>query len=368
MKSFRRFAFFTTVCTYFLIFVGGLVRVSGAGLGCPDWPKCFGRWIPPLSKSQLPSGIDPATFNITLAWIEYTNRLVGVTVGLLIVVTAVLALRHFRGHRRILIPTLLAAVLVAVQGWQGSVVVASELMPLVVTVHMFLALVIVSLLIYVTQEAYHVELGVTSDRTDSNRKAAWWVALLWIGGIVQIMLGSDVRGQVDTIAEANPALTSSQWLARVGVADDLHMLLGLVMAFATIVVGIAVIKSIEKPSALLQQTVWGLILIAGAQIMLGLAMLVVDLAPLLRLFHLWAAGLYIGLVLVVYSLVRHRVDASAQMSVRRGQRRVLVYSLLAVVLLGIGSYFVVRQAEASRLANPDAASTYGSPYGDADRP
>ncbi len=75
MKRFRHLALFATFATYFAIFMGGLVRVSGAGLGCPDWPKCFGRWFPPTSLSQLPPEIDPSLFNLTLAWIEYINRL-----------------------------------------------------------------------------------------------------------------------------------------------------------------------------------------------------------------------------------------------------------------------------------------------------
>jgi len=83
------------VVTYLLIFTGGLVRVSGSGLGCPDWPKCFGRWIPPTSVSQLPPDWDPAQFNFTLAWIEYLNRLFGVFTGLIILVAAILAVKHF---------------------------------------------------------------------------------------------------------------------------------------------------------------------------------------------------------------------------------------------------------------------------------
>ena len=95
MTSFRNFIFLSTGLTYLLIFIGGLVRVAGAGMGCPDWPKCFGRWIPPTSIEQIPSHIDPATFNIVLAWIEYCNRLFGAIVGLSITITLFLGLKHY---------------------------------------------------------------------------------------------------------------------------------------------------------------------------------------------------------------------------------------------------------------------------------
>ena len=167
MQSYRRMALWTTAATYFLIFVGGLVRVAGAGMGCPDWPKCFGRWIPPLSLEQLPPEIDPSTFNITLAWIEYGNRLAGVTVGFLIVATAILALIHFRRTPGVLYPSLAAGILVAIQGWQGSQVVASDLQPFIVTIHMVLALLIVSLLLYATLRSY-----APSDPKETQAKAA----------------------------------------------------------------------------------------------------------------------------------------------------------------------------------------------------
>src|SRR5437868_8273358 len=107
-SSFQRLALATTATTYLLILVGGLVRASGAGLGCPDWPKCFGRWIPPLSKKDVPAAIDPSLFNVTKAWTEYVNRLLGVSVGLLIFSTLVLAFLHHRHARRILVPTITA--------------------------------------------------------------------------------------------------------------------------------------------------------------------------------------------------------------------------------------------------------------------
>ena len=101
MRLYKKFVFLSVLTTYFLIFLGGLVRVSGAGLGCPDWPKCFGRWIPPLNVRQLPADFDPQLFNFTLAWIEYINRIVGMLVGLLILISAILAIVHYRRQLKI---------------------------------------------------------------------------------------------------------------------------------------------------------------------------------------------------------------------------------------------------------------------------
>ncbi len=190
IKNFHRWALAASIVTYFLIFVGGLVRVSGAGLGCPDWPRCFGSWIPPLGREQVPPEFNAITFNVVLAWIEYINRLIGVIVGILIAGTAILAIKNFRSEKSILIPSVIAALLVAFQGWYGSVVVGSKLMPVAVSVHLVLALTIVSLLIYVTQTAYYL----ANDQRPLIKKQmpdyVSGVLLLWILAIVQIILGT----------------------------------------------------------------------------------------------------------------------------------------------------------------------------------
>ena len=101
-RLFFKSALISTILSYLLIFVGGLVRVSGSGLGCPDWPKCFGRWIPPTNIDQIPIHIDPTAFNIVLAWIEYGNRMLGVIVGFSIIIMTFIAVLYFRNNSKIL--------------------------------------------------------------------------------------------------------------------------------------------------------------------------------------------------------------------------------------------------------------------------
>ena len=89
LRLFYNSAVIATILSYLLIFIGGLVRVSGAGMGCPNWPKCAEGWIPPTN-------IDINQINTTLAWIEFTNRMFGVILGISIIVLNVIAIFYFR--------------------------------------------------------------------------------------------------------------------------------------------------------------------------------------------------------------------------------------------------------------------------------
>ncbi len=112
LNTFQKTAILTVAATLFLILVGGLVRAAGAGLGCPDWPKCFGMWIPPTSLGELPSQFDASQFNVYNTWIEYVNRLVGVLIGLLITGTFVLSFRYRKAKPTVFYSSFAAFVLV----------------------------------------------------------------------------------------------------------------------------------------------------------------------------------------------------------------------------------------------------------------
>jgi heme a synthase len=280
LSSFQRLALWTTGATYLLILVGGLVRASGAGLGCPDWPRCFGSWIPPASVADLPPEFDASLFNPTRMWTEYLNRLLGVTVGFLILATVVSAWRHHRHEPRILWTTVAAFLLTGFQGWLGGQVVAHELKPWIVTAHMIVALVIVQLLLYATVRAWRKE----------ARPLSPLVVVLILITLIQVGLGTQVRGAVDVALNSGVARESA--LASVGLLDHLHRDSALVVLAGALIV------------AMRTRLRWAYVTggLAALQVALGAVMAYVSLAPAAQVGHLTVASLLLGSATVLLLL------------------------------------------------------------------
>jgi len=306
LKLFSKFAFMSTIATYILIFIGGLVRVSGAGLGCPDWPKCFGSWIPPLNASQLPAGFDPATFNFALAWIEYVNRLMGTVVGLLIVLTAIYAIKYFRQNKSILYSSIVAAILVAVQGWYGSVVVKTELNPNTITIHFLLAIIIVSLLIYVWQKSHIILNPENKSQSEYPTNTKNLLQVLWIATVVQFIFGTQIRGKLEILIEKFPLLYGNDLIANLGAINYMHITLGLITAIITTMVVIPLIKKSVQASPLVQQSSILLIVLIIAQILVGASVEVFDIPPVMQVVHMWIAAIFVGNILIIYTSVTSR--------------------------------------------------------------
>ena len=293
LSSFQRLALWTTATTYFLILVGGLVRASGAGLGCPDWPRCFGGWVPPLSVAELPPQFDPSQFNPTLMWTEYLNRLLGMAVGFLILTTAVSAWRHHRRDPRILWTTIAALLLTGFQGWLGGRVVAHELAAWIVTVHMIVALVIVQMLLYVTVRAFPPTHPSTRAPQHPSTSAppllSTFAILLIVVTLIQIALGTQVRGGVDAALDAGVAREAA--LATVGSLDYLHR----DAAFATLLGAVLLtLWLVTKGSGLLIRWSWLVLGLAALQVAVGVVMAYVSLLPAAQVAHLTLASLLLG--------------------------------------------------------------------------
>ncbi len=301
LSSFQTLALWTTGTTYALILVGGLVRASGAGLGCPDWPRCFGGWIPPASAADLPAGFAVSQFNATLMWTEYLNRLLGVAVGLLIFATLVSAWRHHRQAPRIFYTTLAAFLLVGFQGWLGGVVVQQELAAWIVTVHMVVALVIVSMLLYVTVYGFFADGAAVRLHGAARRPLAWSVALLTLITLLQVILGTQVREGIDEALTAGVARVDA--LGTVGHYDTWHREAALLVVAATAWVVWLVWTRHRFERTLVRVTVV-LAALVGLQILLGLSMAYLTLTPPAQVAHLTASSLLLGAETVLFLLAR----------------------------------------------------------------
>jgi len=216
---FRRLGTLTIFAVYFLILVGGVVRASGAGMGCPDWPTCFGQWVPPVDESQLPAnyheiyaarGYENTVFNPLKTWTEYTNRLVGATIGFLILLTAWSSRIYLKSDKTIFYLALSVFFLVGFQAWLGSAVVASNLKPLMITLHMLLALFIVALLIYaIARSQKNLLQAINASGLHPRFGLVLKVALGMT--LLQVAMGTQVREAVDFIAHQNSTLDRQYW-------------------------------------------------------------------------------------------------------------------------------------------------------------
>lgn len=291
LTSFQRLALWTTATTYFLILVGGLVRASGAGLGCPDWPRCFGSWIPPASVASLPPQFDPSQFNPTLMWTEYVNRLLGVTVGFLIFATAISAWRHHRRDPHILWTTIAAFLLVGFEGWLGGRVVAHELAAWIVTAHLIVAIIIVQLLLYAT---YMSGAAGRAGEAGGAGKVPLAVASLIGLTLIQAGLGTQVRGAVDHALDSGIARELA--VGTVGQLDYWHRDLAFVLLIA------ATLLTLWLLSRRSSHVSWSFVVLslAIAQIGAGLYMAYGYLLPAAQVAHLTLSSLLLGAETVLW--------------------------------------------------------------------
>src|SRR6187399_3029815 len=109
MSRFQKLAYGAVVAAWIMVGIGAVVRSTGSGMGCPDWPLCHGQLIPPLGD--------------TAAWIEWIHRTWGVLIGFIVLALVVSAWRTQRATRSVIVGSLVALVLTGFQAYLGKVTV-----------------------------------------------------------------------------------------------------------------------------------------------------------------------------------------------------------------------------------------------------
>lgn len=227
-----------------------------------------------------------ADFNPIKTWIEYVNRIVGVVIGLLIVLLFLRSFQFRKIHPPIFWLSFATLIAVLIQGWFGSIVVSTNLTQWTITVHMFLALAIVAILVYL----------LTISATEAmmilvNREIKWGLAFCAILLLVQTFLGTQVRESIDRLA----GMTRDSWIASLGIDFIIHR------SFSWIVLGAHgfLFWKLSKTSSAKTLSTAIMVLILSS-VLSGIGMAYGGVPPFLQPIHLTLASVTFGLQLYLF--------------------------------------------------------------------
>jgi len=330
------------VMTFLVVLAGSVVRMTGSGMGCPDWPKCFGLMIPPTQAEEVTwragASYEPgrmliandtlwvaqeailaedfvkereaghwtsydkhsyAVFNPVHTWVEFINRLLGALTG--IPALLLLAWAFWRGmkarHWKPFIWAMVHLLLLGLVAWLGKKVVDGNLIPFSITIHMVGAVAILVSLVGMMQ-------SITQHTKDAavavlGRTKGW----LWIAtalALVQLVIGTQVREQIDLLHHAG--VLRSDWLGALPNEWKFHRS-GSWLVALTQLVWIYPLRSVSGPARITAMTIVGLI---AAQMVTGLFFVVADMPKVLQPVHLLLA---VGLVLTnAWALFHYRAS------------------------------------------------------------
>lgn len=320
-KAFVRFNWITLVLIYLVVVAGSFVRITGSGMGCPDWPKCFGQWIPPTDASQLPSDYketysagrekkvekfskllnglgmketatklqnDPEilkeeSFNARRTWTEYINRLFGFLAGNAMLLAFFWMLIKYR-KRTILLLAAFNLVLMAFQAWFGSIVVATNLVPWTITVHMLLALVIIGLQLYLIRRISPAMKGHLT-------LPKWMFYLLWACfaiTIYQMFLGTQVRESIDELTKMGYGRES--WTEMLGMPFYIHR------SFSWLVLVLLTIMAWKNERGEKLLAIRALYIILALELISGVLLAYANMPGLVQTSHLIFATILFGIL------------------------------------------------------------------------
>lgn len=324
---FQKVNLITIVLLFVLILAGGIVRSTGSGMGCPDWPKCFGQYIPPVNSSELPkdykqkyvsermaknqrfaktldlfgygdlarriredkSILVPEEFNAAKTWTEYINRLIGATSGFFLLLCAVFSFSYRRENKLIPFLSILNVVFVGYQAWLGSIVVSTNLVPLIVTIHMLLALAIVAISI----GTYHMAKVYGKQKLNTSPIAHVVTLFALIISIAQIIFGTEVREKIDSVASRLQGGYRDAWITNVGAIFYQHRDVAVLVLLINVLL-YAIIRGNFNKHSIQQQLMSFTFLIIMLQIVTGILLSYWSLPPIAQAAHIMLASLIFG--------------------------------------------------------------------------
>ena len=256
MNRVYKITFISIIIVYLVILAGGIVRMTGSGMGCPDWPKCFGFLIPPTERSQLEwkpnseynknqiiiidknlyysvksfnskedfnrsnwnkyTKHDYSKFNVYHTWIEYINRLIGALAGLSVLMLFLYSMKFFKSKKIITFLSFLSLIAILFQACLGKIVVDSHLTASTITIHMLMAIV----LLFILFSILAISKPVKPIRISRNISTLILISMVLL--IIQVLTGTEVRKFIDLQMEMYNYNEKNKWIENITSTFNFH--------------------------------------------------------------------------------------------------------------------------------------------------
>lgn len=310
---FRKLGLATIITVYLLVLAGGIVRSTGSGMGCPDWPKCFGMLIPPTDVSQLPANYQQiyasklhgeVDFNVTKTWIEYLNRLLGALTGIIVLATFIASISYWKKDKTITILSFLGLILIGANGALGKYVVDSFLKPGVVTLHMMLAVLVIFVLLYAIARAWSKV--IETEHIENKPFLNKLLILVLILSSSQVLLGTQVREAIDRVI-ASPIFGYNRetWIEQMVLPFYIHRSFSLLILGLHIYLILQLRKNIQQ-QGIIYKFMGVLVLIVGVEILSGTIMAYFGVPAYIQPIHLTLAIVSLGIQFVILLLINFK--------------------------------------------------------------
>ena len=318
MTRFQKLAVAALVSVLVLMFVGAIVRVTGSGMGCPDWPTCWGCLIPPTAVEQVdftklpiekfqrkaermgrdPSSITEETlradFNPRHVWTEFINRLCSLPVGFFSLVTFIAAFWQREKRPLVFWMAFGSLVVVLINAWMGARVVYSGLQPGVLTTHLALAMLLTGMLVYCAWRGTDTPWRVSMAPAPLARLRTAVVILL-VSIVAEGVIGAQVREMTDELAKFHRDAPRSSWIAELEGSWKylFHRSFSWVVFGAALWAWVLTKRHRAGGAGWVERTVLGIVL---AQMLLGVVMSQIHI-------YSWVQVLHVGLAAVLLTFV-----------------------------------------------------------------
>jgi cytochrome c oxidase assembly protein subunit 15 len=312
--QFYKASIITVILLYILVLVGGFVRITGSGDDCPDWPKCYGSWIPPFTIDDIPAEFNPTEDKVYGSWIEYFNRLVGVVLGISMLYTFLKSFYIFKRDKILFYGSLSSLLLVIISGWLGGQIATSIdgqniIYQHSVSIHLYVAILTTISLVYTTNRGFIVMFPNLEDNSIYSSTEKTLLLLIFIINLLLVFSGSYIRTFLDDNLLVNLPyfIRMEKYVYQTGLVKFIHPFLGFSMLTCAAILW-NYIMNLSKSSKTVKLVVKFILYAICTQILIGECLRFNMIHESFRLYHLWLSSVILGLIIVAFQRIKLTYD------------------------------------------------------------